>query len=261
MPGQENDTTQDFIMMNNPVFFIRTLEEYAEFNHKLTMAAPGIWPITKEYFLESSFNPLHWHLRELKLALGAGKAMPDSLATTRYWSASAYALGPRQYIKFSAIPCAQNKPMQVGGKGEDYPDYLRRELTRQSAQGGACWDFAVQPQVLGKDMPVEDTTVEWSESDSPFTPVARVTIEKADNNSAAMYQQCEQTSFNPWHSLADHRPVGVMNRVRKALYAAMSRFRQEKNCGNPCDPKCNAMNWPDSACAAPQPPAPEAASH
>jgi hypothetical protein len=251
MPGEQNGHTQDFVMMNNPVFFIRTLEEYAQFNHLLTEVPHGIMPIINAYFLQNTLNPLHWHLRELRLALGAGKAMPDSLMTTRYWSASASALGPRQFIKFSAIPCAQNKPLKVAGRGKDDPDYLRRELSRQSAQGGACFDFAVQPQVLGKNMPVEDTTVEWSESDSRFVPVARITIEQTDNTSAEMYQQCENTSFNPWHSLADHRPVGVMNRVRQGLYAAMSRFRQDENCkdtNNPCDARCNAMKWPDNGC-------------
>jgi Catalase len=259
MPGEGNDTTQDFIMMNNPVFFIRTLAEYTEFNHLLTMEPSGIWPITKAYFLQASFNPLNWHLRELKLALGAGKSMPDSLVTERYWSASAYALGPRQFIKFSAIPCADNKPMKVGGKGEDDPDYLRRELARHSAEGKGCFDFAVQPQVLGKKMPVEDTTVEWSESDSPFTPVARIQLEKVDNTSAEMYDQCENTAFNPWHALPDHRPVGVMNRVRQALYGAMSRFRQDQNCKDACDTKCNTQKWPDSACAGAAKPADEAA--
>jgi len=64
-----------------------------------------------------------------------------------------------------------------------------------------------------------------------------------------MYQRCENTSFNPWHWLADHRPVGVMNRVRQALYAARSRFRQDQNCKdskNPCDARCNVMHWPDN---------------
>jgi hypothetical protein len=251
MPGEKDGHTQDFVMMNNPVFFIRTLEEYAQFNHLLTEVPNGTMPIVNAYFLQDTLNPLHWHLRELRLALGAGKAMPESLVTTRYWSASAYALGPKQFVKFSAIPCAQNRPLKVAGRGKDDPDYLRRELSRQSAQGGACFDFAVQPQVLGKNMPVEDTTVEWSESDSPFVPVARITIDQLDNTSADMYRQCENTSFNPWHSIPDHKPVGVMNRVRQALYAAMSRFRQDQNCKdskNPCDARCNVMKWPDNGC-------------
>ena len=247
MPGEENDTTQDFIMMNNPVFFIRTLQEYAELNHLLTTLPNGLLPITWAYFLQRSLNPLHWHLRELKLGTEASHGMPDSLVTERYWSASAYTLGPKQFIKFSAIPCRGNQPKAKGLKQSD-PDYLRRELQAQSKDGGACFDFAVQPQVLGKNMPVEDTTVEWSESDSPFTPVARINIKAEDNTSAAMYEQCENTAFNPWHSLPDHRPVGVMNRVRKALYAAMSRFRQDMNCKDNCDKKCDPYHWPDSAC-------------
>ena len=27
-------------------------------------------------------------------------------------------------------------------------------------------------------------------------------------------------SFNPWHALAEHRPLGGMNRLRKVAYAA-----------------------------------------
>jgi len=248
MPGEGDDETQDFVMMNNPVFFIRTLAEYTQFNHLLTTVPNGLWPIVKAYFLEDTFDPLRWHLRELYLALQAGHAMPDSLLTTRYWSASAYTLGPKQYIKFSAIPCAGNHPKKVKGVTEDDPDYLRRELQAQSAAGGACFDFAVQPQVVGKNMPVEDTTVEWSESDSPFVRLARIEIEARDNTSAEMYEQCENTAFNPWHALADHRPVGVMNRVRKSLYAAMARFRQDMNCKDQCSTKCDAEKWPDNAC-------------
>jgi len=37
---------------------------------------------------------------------------------------------------------------------------------------------------------------------------------------------CERTSFNPWHSLAAHRPLGAMNRVRRAIYDAMQQFRE-----------------------------------
>jgi hypothetical protein len=129
-------------------------------------------------------------------------------------------------------------------------DYLRLELARQSAKGGGCFDFAVQLQVQGKNMPVEDTTVEWKESDSPFVPLARIVIKPGPNNTAAMNEQCENTSFNPWHTLMDHKPAGVMNRVRKSLYEAMARFRQQKNCSDNCDTRCNGLRLPDNACLA-----------
>ena len=84
-------------------------------------------------------------------------------------------------------------------------------------------------------MPVEDTTVEWSEKDSPFVPVARLDIPPQQfeaNNSV-----CEGLSFSPWHSLPEHRPIGVMNRIRKAVYLEVSRYRRQMNGVPLCEPK------------------------
>jgi hypothetical protein len=87
----------------------------------------------------------------------------------------------------------------------------------------------VQPQVAGKNMPVEDATVEWSEKDSPFIPVARIEIDRQQFDTAERNRFCENLSYNPWHALPEHRPVGVMNRIRKVLYQAISRYRRCKN--------------------------------
>ncbi|HXE30723.1 MAG TPA: catalase family protein [Terriglobales bacterium] len=221
LSGEENDPAQDFILMNNPTFFIRTLPEYQAFSQAL--GAGSIYG----YFLPSLWHPSGWHLRELYLAGQTQKSRPASLLTTRFWSASAYDLGPHQYVKYSARPCAANHPMPPADNND--PDYLRHELANQAAHGGACYDFMVQPQVAGKDMPVEDTTVNWSERDSPFVPVAKIDIPAQQSNTAAMDERCENLEFNPWHSLPAHRPVGVMNRIRETLYQSMSAFRREKN--------------------------------
>ncbi|MEK1942330.1 MAG: hypothetical protein AAAB16_18325, partial [Pseudomonas sp.] len=36
-------------------------------------------------------------------------------------------------------------------------------------------------------------------------------------------------SFNPWHALPEHRPLGGINRLRKAVYEAVSAYRHERN--------------------------------
>ena len=36
-------------------------------------------------------------------------------------------------------------------------------------------------------------------------------------------------SFNSWRSLAAHRPLGSINRLKKKVYDASSIFRHEKN--------------------------------
>lgn len=221
LDNEQDDPAQDFILMNNPTFFIRTVKEYRAFSQAL--GAGSIY----SYFLPSPWHPLGWHLRELYLAAQTEKPRPASLLTTRFWSASAYALGPSQFVKYSARPCAANHPLPPPDTNN--PDYLRLELANQAAHGGACFDFMVQPQVMGKDMPIEDTTVNWSERDSPFVPVARIEIPPQQNNTAAMNQRCENLEYNPWHSLPAHRPVGVMNRIRETLYQSMSAFRRQKN--------------------------------
>ena len=51
-------------------------------------------------------------------------------------------------------------------------------MSQRLKNDDACFEFRVQRQVPGKNIPVEDTTVEWSEDDSPFVPVARIDIKK-----------------------------------------------------------------------------------
>jgi hypothetical protein len=237
LPGEEDETTQDFLLMNNPIFFFRTIEEYAQFNQMLA------YDDALHYFINPRISPLKWHLRELKLLFDTKKPRPDSLMTERYWSAAAYALGPSQYVHYSMAPCAKNKAMPPDAKAqrEFGYDYLRLELANQAKSGGACLEFMIQPQVAGKEMPVEDNTVEWSESDSPFVKVAMLELKAdPDMNTAERNTQCEGLSYNPWHSLVEHRPVGVMNRARKALYQEMGRFRRAKNCPEFCQEKCKA---------------------
>ena len=64
----------------------------------------------------------------------------------------------------------------------------------------------MQLQVAGKNMPVEDATVEWSEKDSPFVKVARVIVPEQEFGTPQQNAFCENLSFTPWHALPDHGP-------------------------------------------------------
>jgi hypothetical protein len=39
----------------------------------------------------------------------------------------------------------------------------------------------------------------------------------------------ENLSFNPWHALPEHRPLGSINRMRKVVYERISGVRREMN--------------------------------
>ena len=233
--------TQDFVLMNATQFFIRNVDEYAAFTKALSSGLglgaqmeyfTGGWPIP---------NPFRSHPREMWLALKTLKPAPDSLLNTNFYSVSAYKLGPELNVKYSARPCAKTGAAKVDRSD---PNFLRKEMAAHLANAGACFDFMVQPQIKGKNMPVEDTTVEWSEKDSPFVPLARLDIP------AQQFEQnndvCENLSFNPWHSLPEHRPIGIMNRLRKAVYLEVSRYRREKNGAPLCEPKDWGVDDPAS---------------
>jgi hypothetical protein len=106
---------------------------------------------------------------------------------------------------------------------------LPEALTAELATGDGCFDLLVQLQVPGKNMPVEDATVLWSESDSAPLKVGRITIPRQEFDSPEQDAFCENLSFTPWHALPAHEPVGVMNRIRRALYQEISRYRHAKN--------------------------------
>jgi hypothetical protein len=162
----------------------------------------------------------------LRLAAATLKPAPRSPLDVQYHSLSAYALGPERFVKWSARPCGGGQ--RSGGRQEG-DDFLRAALRADLAEGEGCFDLLVQPQVPGKNMPVEDASVEWREDDSPFRRVARVTIPRQEFDTPEQNAFCEALSFTPWHSLPAHRPAGALNRVRRAVYEDVSRYRHEKN--------------------------------
>jgi catalase len=223
--------TQDFPLMNATQFFIRDINEYAEFT---TYLGSGFGARAKYGYFLGGFTPdvRKWHLREMMLAEKTLKAAPDSLLNTQFYSVSAFKLGPQNNVKYSARPC---KELAAADVSHSDPNFLRKEMVKRLTAGSACFDFLVQLQISGKNMPVEDTTVEWSPDDSPFIPVARLDIQSQQfeqNNDL-----CEGLSFSPWHSLPEHRPIGVMNRTRKAVYLEVSRYRRQMNGVPLCEPK------------------------
>jgi sirohydrochlorin ferrochelatase len=75
-------------------------------------------------------------------------------------------------------------------------------------------------------MPIEDASVEWGEHEPPYVRVAEMRIPRQSIDVPGRDLVCERSSFNPWHSLVVHRPLGAMNRVRRAIYDAMQQFRE-----------------------------------
>jgi hypothetical protein len=214
----EQPLAQDFVLASAPRFFIRTVPDYVEF----TRCAVGKPTISGLAFF-FGWNPLRWRWYEFSALLSTLRKAVDLLAM-RYWSQTPYRLGPH-VVKYSAIPTSPNPPLGASAS----PDYLRENLAARLRAGEATFDFAVQRRTHPPSMPIDDATVVWSESAAPFQRVATIRIPAQEFQGPSQMAYAEFVSFNPWHALAAHEPLGIVNRTRRAVYLLVSSLRHRLN--------------------------------
>jgi hypothetical protein len=82
--------------------------------------------------------------------------------------------------------------------------------------------FLVQLKPDGADE--DDATVEWR---TPFTQVATIVIPCQEFRSTARMAFAENISFNPWHAIKAHEPVGSINFARKRVYQEIAQMRHK----------------------------------
>src|SRR5262249_51306321 len=98
LEGEEDDRTQDFLMIDNPVFFVENVAEYA-----LLTKYQGEGHQFGYFFgdgMAFMWNPARWRLREFRIGLGILKFPPKNLLSTRFYSMTAYKLWVAQYVKY-----------------------------------------------------------------------------------------------------------------------------------------------------------------
>ena len=214
---EKHETTQDFVMANSRVFFVRNTSDYVVF----------VSAFAKNKLLSFFFgwNPFKWRLHELKNMLSATQQSVYNPLQIQYWSQTPYKLGDNA-IKFSAKPqFSKTDPMPTSQN----PDFLQEAIAKQLSTEAISFDFMVQVQTDPVKMPVEDSTILWDETLSPFQKVATIHIPVQVLNSPQQIEFAEALSFTPWHSLPEHRPLGSINRVRRKVYEAISKLRHEMN--------------------------------
>lgn len=204
--------THDFILITTPKFVTR---DVAEFDTLIKAMMAGTLPMLW-------FFATHW--RATWNLVTASKKIGSPL-TVRYWSPTPYLFGS-DAVKYSAQPSV---PVDDCIPADAGPDYLRQAMVGQLGRGEVCFDFLVQKQVDAQAMPIEDPGVEWSEALSPFHKLATIRIPMQEFDSEEQRTFGENLSYNPWRCLPEHRPLGGINRARRFVYDAISRFRHGQN--------------------------------
>lgn len=215
---QDEQKTQDFIVVNHTVFSLRNLEDYIKF---FTAAAEAKGNLPIKFFFPG-LNPFQWRLHEFKIFMSAFNKKVVSPLEIQYWSMTAYKFGDRA-VKFSVKPSAANIS---GRKVSHDSNYLREAMIEHLNTKEARFDFLIQFQTDAEKMPIEDATIEWK---SPYHKVATIIIPPQSFDSPEQMKFCENLSYTPWHALPEHQPLGATNRARKQIYTAISKLRHDLN--------------------------------
>ena len=162
--------------------------------------------------------------------IGFKKPPMASPLQTEYWSQTPYKFGELG-VKYRVIPSEANGEPKLS-PAKDVSNSLREAMVQRLTDQKlpASFDFCIQEQSDVKAMPIEDPTVEWK---SEPIKLATITIEPQVFDSEEQNQIGENLSFSPWNSLPEHRPLGGINRARKAIYEASHELRNRTNDAKP----------------------------
>lgn len=123
----------------------------------------------------------------------------------------------------------KDQKIDIDGKPDGTREVVSAFFNGPNAVDGE-WELRVQLCTDLDAMPIEDATVEWPQEQSPFITVARLVLPPQTCWSDALSKEIDDNmSFNPWHALAAHRPLGSVMRARRPSYAASVQFRGQFN--------------------------------
>lgn len=239
MPGPAGPQVQDFLLFDNPIFFIRDAFDYVDFEAAQLWAAGDDGDVSTRFESFKLFLafPNLGSLMTLKRSIQ--KKPPANPLAATYWSVVPYRLGPHA-VKFRVRPLTPGAPAVAPVSDDSINKALAAGLASPPAEG---WRFAFEAQVqVDSDlMPIEDPTVRWDEARAPFEPLATITIKPEASlarfgpdlglNVPALGRSGpgEGMTFSPWHGLVEHEPLGGINRVRRLVYQQLAALRRGAN--------------------------------
>lgn len=246
-PALESDTppgalTQDFLMVNQPVFAFANVEDYEVLSRVLAnspdddargffserLPPRGTPPSTPAHFRALRTAQIVGRVRSASLTdprLPAFQPPPASPVDNAYFGAAPFLLGPDQVMRFRVRPVAPS--LEEPDPTDE--NYLRSGLLRRlrdASKGDVEFHFEVQvrgARDIDPERDIEDASTEWAEPD--FQHVATIAIPLQEFDSDEQRAQCERLVFTPWNGLEAHRPLGGINRMRRTIYQTSAGLR------------------------------------
>ncbi len=211
--GEGQARSQDFLLINQPQFAFPGSDEFVGF---VSAASNGNGALLK--FLVKRYGLLGSAGRLARMIKTVGRPF-GGFATEPLFSAVPMACGPYA-VRVRLEPSPTNGTAASNAR-EDWGADFRTRLGKQSLH----WDLQLQPFVNEAVTPIEDASVNWP---TPYTTVARLMLPVQNANSKqgqAFAVKAEAGVFDPWQALADHRPLGDVQRARKVVYFESQKGR------------------------------------
>ncbi|MGE8561955.1 MAG: catalase family protein [Acinetobacter sp.] len=239
VPGQRllsNDPSdghnQDFLMVNIPVLAFGTVRKYKQMLPFITEAEQAPEPVMRglrnvmrgvDYLANRAGLPTSATLK------GLARSQQHVLGET-YHSMAALRYG--DYIaKMSVAPESESVKRLAGIQMRIDEDSGIRNIVRDFFRHNAA-DYVIRAQLCTdlKHMPVEDAAVLWKEEESPHQLIGTLHFPQQNTFSPARRIYSDDVlSFNPWHGVTEHQPLGSIMRVRMQVYERSSSFRHCMN--------------------------------
>lgn len=211
--GNGPAVSQDFTLINQEAFGFAGAGEFVDF----VMAASRGKGELFRYMLKR-YGLLGGPRRLGKMLRKVGRPF-SGFATEPMFSAVPMANGPYA-VRVRLVPASSN-----GAAARDASDDWDADFSDRLRRGPLHWDMQLQFFTNESSTPIEDASVNWN---TPYTTVARLMLPRQDTRSAEGVEfaaQVEAGIIDPWHALAEHRPLGDVQRARKFVYFASQKGR------------------------------------
>ena len=234
---EADSATFDLVLKNNPIFLANTAKHYLVLQgiandgpKYLARGKAGFHEMLTDFLTgKGTFEKSDWAWDELFAFVKLSQTPVRNPLLTPFWSMAAVRHG--DYVaKIRLAPAAENTTRAIHRELDirARPDVFYPTLVDELQASAFDFDLQVQLCTDLKTMPVNDTTVEWTEKLSPFVTVGRVHVPRQDISGTENFEKTDALAFNQWRVTEEHRPLGEIMQVRR-IYSASAKVRRTMN--------------------------------
>ncbi|MHA0288186.1 catalase family protein [Mycobacterium sp. C3-094] len=227
------DTNQDFVFVTEPAFLFRDAADYAKAGMRTARVLTAL-PDPGMLAINRALRALRYVRKQ------TGRDLPPKLRVFAEENhhplrQTFYTAAPVRFGDFVAKLRVAPTPATVAAAvpatiSDGHYDAASRAVASYFASKSAEYELAVQLCTDEVRMPLEDATVEWPEDVSPYRPVATIRFPEQTGYDEVLRDFADDAlAFNSWRGIAEHRPLGSINRLKLRVYEASSEYRHAKN--------------------------------